>query len=152
MDEDGIGGGIVDHLKGIKGFMANHRPFKNPVTHEVENFENLKAQCAYKLADLVNTRQIRVTNDSDSERQMLIEELEQIKSRDGDKDGKRKIEPKDEVKRAIGRSPDYGDCFIMRMFFELQKPIGFMPAPTTGLVKNFPGMPGKSHCGFSQTT
>jgi phage terminase large subunit len=79
---------------------------------------------AYLLADLVNTRQIRVTNESESERQMLIEELEQIKSKDSDKDGKRKIQPKDEVKRAIGRSPDYGDCFIMRMFFELQKPVG----------------------------
>ena len=73
---------------------------------------------------------------------MLIEELEQIKSREAGKDGKRKIEPKDKGERAIGRSPHYGDCFIMRMFFELQKPIGFMPAPTTGLVKDFPGILG----------
>lgn len=142
VDEDGIGGGIVDHLKGIKGFTANHRPFENPVTKEAENFDNLKAQCAYKLAELVNTHQMKVSNPNESERQSLIEELEQIRSRDADKDGKRKIEPKDEVKRTIGRSPDYGDCFIMRMYFELQKPIGMMPGPTTNLVKPFPGMPG----------
>jgi hypothetical protein len=85
---------------------------------------------------------MKVTNPNESEFQALIEELEQIRSKDGDKDGKRKIEPKDEVKKAIGRSPDNGDCFIMRMYFELAKPVGFIPAPTTGLVKNYPGMPG----------
>jgi phage terminase large subunit len=142
VDEDGIGAGIVDHLKGIKGFQANHRPFENPVTKQPENFENLKAQCAYKLAELVNTHAIAVTNLDESDRQLLIEELEQIKSRDADKDGKRKIQPKDETKKILGRSPDHGDTFIMRMYFELQKPVGFVPAPTTGIVKPFPGMPG----------
>lgn len=141
VDEDGIGGGIVDHLKGIKGFVANHRAFENPITKESENFENLKAQCAYKLADLVNTRKIAVQNDNMTEREDLTEELEQIKSKDADKDGKRKIIPKDEVKKNIGRSPDHGDCFIMRMFFEVQKAKSiFVPAPTTGLVKPYPGM------------
>jgi len=38
-----------------------------------------------------------------------------------DKDGKLKIVGKDEVKEAIGRSPDTGDTFIMRMWFELMK-------------------------------
>jgi hypothetical protein len=36
---------------------------------------------------------------------------------------------------------EYRDCFIMRMFFEIQKPKTiFVPAPTTGLVKPFRGM------------
>lgn len=43
VDEDGIGVGVVYHLKGIKGFQANHRPFDNPITEKPENFENLKA-------------------------------------------------------------------------------------------------------------
>lgn len=38
-----------------------------------------------------------------------------------DKDGKLKIVPKDEVKEALGRSPDIGDKFVMRMYFELLK-------------------------------
>ena len=142
VDEDGIGGGIVDHLKGIKGFTANHRPFENSVTKEVENFENLKTQCAYMLADNVNGHLIKVSGLDEVQKQGLIEELEQIRSRDADKDGKRKIVPKDDVKKNIGRSPDHADCFIMRMFFELQKPVSFIPAPTTGLVRPFPGMPG----------
>ena len=28
---------------------------------------------------------------------------------------------KDEVKKKIGRSPDYSDALMMRMYFELQK-------------------------------
>jgi hypothetical protein len=141
VDEDGIGGGIVDHLKGIKGFTANHRPFENPTTGEPENFENLKAQCAYKLAEFINTHKVQVSDTTETEREGLIEELDQIRSKDADRDGKRKIVPKDEVKKNIGRSPDHADCFVMRMFFELQKPKTItVPAPTTGLVKPFPGM------------
>ena len=41
----------------------------------------------------------------------------------------------------VGRSPDHGDCFIMRMLFEVQKPKSIIvPAPTTGLVKPYPGI------------
>jgi len=80
-------------------------------------------------------------NLTETEREGLIEELDQIRSKDADKDGKRKIVPKDEVKKNIGRSPDHADCFIMRMFFELQKPkTMYVPPPTIGLVKPFPGM------------
>jgi hypothetical protein len=69
---------------------------------------------------------------------MLIEDLEQMKRKDADKDGKLKILGKDEVKERLGRSPDFGDALMMRMFFEL-KPAGsgFVPLATTNLVKPF---------------
>jgi hypothetical protein len=51
----------------------------------------------------------------------ITEEFSQIKQRDMDKDGKLKIVGKDEVREAIGRSPDTGDTFIMRMYSELLK-------------------------------
>ena len=35
-----------------------------------------------------------------------------------DKDGKKAVVPKDLVKAAIGRSPDFSDALMMRMFFE----------------------------------
>jgi hypothetical protein len=38
-----------------------------------------------------------------------------------DKDGKLKIVGEDEVREALGRSPDAGDTFLMRMWFELIK-------------------------------
>lgn len=121
-DEDGIGGGVVDILRGIKGFMAQSTPFPNLATGNPDNFANLKAQCAYKLADLVNNHKIAIRNISPENKELLIQELEQIKTKDADKDGKLKIMPKDEVKERIGRSPDIADTFIMRMYFEYMKP------------------------------
>jgi phage terminase large subunit len=38
-------------------------------------------------------------------KEMLIADMEQMKRKDADKDGKLKIMPKDEVKEHLGRSP-----------------------------------------------
>ena len=59
VDEDGVGGGIVDELEGCVGFVANSTPFKEEAMNELEaNYANLKAQCGYKLAEKVNKREI----------------------------------------------------------------------------------------------
>ena len=55
---------------------------------------------------------------------MMIEELEQIKSKDKDKDNKLKIVSKDVVKENIGRSPDLSDTLMMRAIFEYPSPKG----------------------------
>ncbi len=54
------------------------------------------------------------------QQETIVEEMEQIKGRDVEKDGKLKIVDKDEIKQNIGRSPDFADCLSMRLFFELQ--------------------------------
>lgn len=119
VDEDGVGGGVVDGMRGIKGFVANSTPFLNLRTGKPDNFQNLKTQCYYALADLVNNHLIAVDCPDIKVREALVEELEQVKSKDLDKDGKIKLVPKDEVKEIIGRSPDYSDSLMMRMYFEL---------------------------------
>jgi len=111
VDEDGIGGGVKDSLYGIKGFVANTR------ANGSENYTNLKSQCAYALAKQVNTKAMRVEIDSGDMRAGLIAELEQLKAKDIDKDGKNAIVSKDNMKAALGRSPDILDCLIMRMAF-----------------------------------
>lgn len=124
VDEDGIGGGIVDHLSGVRGFVNNSRPFeqskniaRRPVIH---NYGNLKAQCYYALSDFVNSNRIGITRGVSSEiKECIIEDLEQIKKKDPDKDAKLYVTPKDIIKENIGRSPDYGDCMMMRMVFEV---------------------------------
>ena len=63
---------------------------------------------------------MRVDIDNVVLKKRLIEELEQVKSRDLDKDGKLKIITKEEVKERLGRSPDFSDMLMMRMWFELQ--------------------------------
>jgi hypothetical protein len=119
-DEDGVGGGVVDILK-IKGFVNNSSPLDNPKTFQKENYQNLKTQCYYMLADKVNKREIAVRCDDAAERERTEEELEQIKTKDADKDGVLKIVPKEEVKELIGRSPDNSDGIMMRMWFELKQ-------------------------------
>ena len=120
IDEDGIGGGVIDNFprNTVKGFIANSSPI-NPKPNE--NYENLKSQCAYLLAEKVNNNEIYEQETEPDEQELLIEDLEQIKEKNTDSQGKRGIIPKDKVKEVLGRSPDDGDTYIMRMLFEVKK-------------------------------
>ena len=115
-DEDGVGGGVVDILR-CKGFVNNSSPLENPITKKKENFDNLKSQCYFKLADMVNKAEVYIQADG-KQKQTIIQELEQVKQKSVDNDMKKGVIPKDKVKAAIGRSPDFSDCLAMRMFFE----------------------------------
>ncbi len=112
VDEDGMGGGVKDRLN-CKGFVNGSSALKK------ENYANLKTQCYYKMAKAVNLRSIKINVIDSRIRDWLIEELEQVKSKNADKDGKLQILSKDEIKKRIGRSPDFSDAFAMRWFFEL---------------------------------
>ena len=116
-DEDGVGGGLIDNLRGIKGFVGNSVPLEE--ANKKVNFKNLRSQCYYKLASYVNHHKIRV-NCNDTIRQNITEELEQIKGEAIDSDQKLRVIPKDKIKEVLGRSPDYADTLMMRMWFELK--------------------------------
>lgn len=122
IDEDGIGGGILDHLRGCKGFMANRTPFLSRITGKPDNFKNVKTQCAYLLAEFINAHRIAITWKNERVREMFIEEAEQLKRKNSDKEGRLEIEPKDKIKEVIGRSPDILDTAIMRMYLEYELP------------------------------
>lgn len=113
-DEDGVGGGAVDILD-CKGFLNNGRPLFG------ENYANLKTQCYYKLATIVNENlmDLSILKDNAELKEYIIQELEQVKRKDMDKDGKMRVVPKDEIKELIGRSPDYSDTLMMLMYFML---------------------------------
>jgi phage terminase large subunit len=117
-DEDGVGGGVVDIL-GCKGFVNNSRPLPNPITREDENYANLKSQCYFKLAERINAGGLYIDCSEPTTKAQIIQELEQVKQHNMDKDGKRTVLPKDKVKEIIGRSPDYADTLMMREWFEL---------------------------------
>jgi len=129
VDEDGIGGGVVDQLPGVTGFVNNSRPIEEnkvkagePTLH---NFGNLKAQCYFKLAELLRNNQLSCTEDLEPwMKEHLIEDLEQAKWKDPDKDGRIYLIPKDKVKELIGRSPDIGDAVMMRMIWEVRSKRG----------------------------
>lgn len=118
-DEDGVGGGLVDMLK-CKGFVNNSKALPNPVTRKEENYENLQAQCAFRLAERINANGMYIETKDSKEDEDITEELEHLKQKNIDKEGKKGIVGKDEVKKIIGRSPDYRDMLLMRMWFELK--------------------------------
>jgi hypothetical protein len=117
VDSDGVGGGVADILRGCRNFVNNSSPLENPVTRAKENFDNLKSQCYYKLADIINDNKLYINADG-KQKQMIIEELEQVKQKAVDNDQKKGIISKDKVKASIGRSPDFSDTLAMRMIFE----------------------------------
>ncbi len=120
VDEDGVGGGVKDIL-GCQGFVNNSRPCNG------ENFNHLKSQCYYGLADLVNAGKITMTCSSDQET-AIIEELEVVRVHNADADGKSAIEPKSKVKEKIGRSPDYSDMMAMWCWFKIYSGVGMEAA------------------------
>ncbi len=126
LDSDGLGGAIVDIIK-CKGFINNGSPIKTKSQIRKEkdnnytvNYANLKAQCAFKLAELMDDGKIGVENISVKLKELLIEELQVIKQKDIDNDNKTQLISKKDMKEACGHSPDMFDTLMMRMFFELK--------------------------------
>lgn len=116
-DEDGVGGGLVDYMRGIKGFVGNSTPLEE--NFNKPNFKNLRSQCYYKLADYVRNHKIAIDTSNLIIREAITEELEQIKGEAIDSDQKLRVIPKDKIKEVLGRSPDYADTLMMRMWFEI---------------------------------
>lgn len=132
VDAIGVGSSVASSsmLDGIIGFKSSYgaiRTERNIIrlpnvgyTEDaplVTEYKNLRSQCVFKLAELVNTHKIasRVTGRF---REMIIEELTVYQDASSG-DGKRMATQKDDIKSIINRSPDHSDCFIMRMYFEI---------------------------------
>ena len=132
VDAIGVGAGVASSsmLDGIIGFKSSYQAIKTDqsivylpnVSHIKSNmiplvseYKNLRSQCTFTLADLVNNHKIasRVTG---KQKEVIIEELSNYQ--DASKgDGKRAATAKEDIKIAIGRSPDDSDTWIMRMYF-----------------------------------
>ena len=137
VDAIGVGAGVASSslLDGIIGYKSSYAPIKTdldivrlPNVGYIPNaksltsdYKNLRSQCLFTLADLVNNHKIasRVTG---QQKEWLIEELSTYQ--DASKgDGKRIATPKEEVRAALGRSPDHSDTWAMRMYFVIRAKI-----------------------------
>lgn len=121
-DEDGVGGGVVDILR-CKGFVNNSKPML--VENNIVQYQNLKTQCYYKLAEMIQNNSIFVNCNDGNIIDAITKELEQVKRDKIDSDGKLQILSKEKVKELIGRSPDYSDTLMMRMYFEFKQDFFF---------------------------
>ncbi len=142
VDDDGVGGGVVDILRGIKGFVGNSTPLKNKEIKE--NYKNLRSQCGFMLAEMIKNHKIAIRAKLDEKtKEMIIEDLQQLKKKETPIESPLQLIPKDEIKEALGRSPDFSDMMMMRMYFELDKPpIYYQNKQVGGIQPYYPGMPG----------
>lgn len=127
-DYDGMGNYLDSYLKGAVAFKNGSSAL------DKTTYKNLKGECAFKLAELINEGKIlldvpvdmyvRIGGKDILLREVLLEELGQLKRDNLDKDEQKlKLISKEEMKANIGRSPDFLDCLIMRMYWEVKAPM-----------------------------
>lgn len=134
VDAIGVGAGVASSslLDGIIGYKSSYGairtdedPTKLPNVHYLKDakltsdYANLRSQCVFKLAELINKHEIAVSVSDVRIKEAIIEELATYQ--DASKgDGKRLATMKDDIKAIIGRSPDISDTLIMRMYFVIR--------------------------------
>ena len=125
-DSDGLGAYLESYLNGIREFHGGNRPI-NP------EFDNLKSECAFKLAEMINNRLIRIVC-NDAQRERIKKELSVLKQDHIDADTRKKgIISKEKMKEILGHSPDYLDMLIMAMIFRI-KPVLKRPKAKLGKI------------------
>lgn len=116
VDADGTGSFLESYLNGIKEFHGGGTPL------DKERYVNLRAECYFKLAEMINSRKIRVVCTTE-QREKIMDELGALKQADIDNDTSKKgIIKKEEMKKILGHSPDYMDALMMSMYFRRSKP------------------------------
>jgi hypothetical protein len=138
VDQDGVGGGVVKLGRYI-GFSGGAKPMKDPQTLIKEEYENLKTQCFYRIAEKVNDATIAISISNETVmvdgvygakmkmkgklvevKDLIIQDLRVIKALPVDEHKKRRINKKEEQKILLGRSPDFADTLMIREFIELK--------------------------------
>ena len=126
IDEDGVGGGVLDQVPGAVGFVNNSAPRPDPKSAPdprtgkrlPENYDNLKSQCKFRMAGRMQRGEIYMEQPEPSVWEQVSEEIAQWKRIEGS-DGKMRAVPKEKEKEALGRSPDYADPLYQRELLEL---------------------------------
>jgi len=112
-DSGGMGSYLKSYMEGIKPFDGARKSYS-------KEFRNLRSECYFKLAEFVNKKEIYIECDDSVTKELIIEELEQIKRDSVDKDDiKKRIISKEIIKEMLGRSPDFADILMMRMYTEV---------------------------------
>lgn len=149
VDGVGIGAGVVDLCRkmkfNVKDLIAGAKPVERKPTplgkpDSIVKFRNIRSQMWWEFAE-----QLRLGQDvafsqelTDKQRAKLVADLTAVHySIDGDK--MITIEPKDDIKKRIGRSTDYADA-VVQAYFDMPDnmpgPLSVMPH-TTPLISPF---------------
>jgi len=113
-DSDGLGSYLESYIVGIKEF------HNGGVAIDSTKYANLKSECGYKLADVINKRLMKIIC-TEEQAERIKDELGVLKEVSGlDDTQKKRIITKDDMKAILGNSPDYLDMLIMGMYFLLK--------------------------------
>lgn len=109
IDIDG-GTGVKDQVSiYCKGINNGATPFRN------ENYRNLKTQMYFKMAEMLP--KISFAPHLKKYKDLILQEVYAHKRVNIDSDGKIEMTKKDQVKKEIGRSPDFSDALAYRFFW-----------------------------------
>ena len=113
-DSDGLGAYLESYINGIKEFHGGATAIDKDL------YANLKSECAYKLSEKVNNRELKIICSKEQE-EIIKEELMVLKADNLISDTqKKRIISKELMKQILGHSPDYLDMLIMGMYFEVK--------------------------------
>ena len=108
VDDDGVGGGVVDQLRGWKVIpISSAGRARDP-----EGYPNVRSEMWFAARGMAEEGRISVAALPDEVKNDLWRQLSSAKYRlDGQ--GRRKVEPKDEMKKRLQRSTDDADAFML---------------------------------------
>jgi hypothetical protein len=116
-DADGLGAYLEAYIKNIKEFHGGATAINKNL------YANLKSECGYKLAELINNRDFKIICTKEQE-EIIKEELMVLKGENPEVDTqKKRIISKEVMKQILGHSPDYLDMLIMLMLFFIKPAI-----------------------------
>jgi phage terminase large subunit len=111
-DADGVGLYLKQHFPSAREV---HNGGKTIKTH---SYSNLKTELYFKLADLMEKGMVKIA--TDKYRKELEEEIAVVKHKPRESMEKTiELISKAEMKRSLGRSPDYADCFAYGVLFQI---------------------------------
>lgn len=111
IDTIGIGQGIYDRLREL---LRNANIFSLNSAEEArdpDRFSNVRAEMWWKTMAQIQDRLIPYPEDEELRRQLTAPRFKVVNS-----NGKILMEPKDETKKRLGRSPDRADAFVMAIY------------------------------------
>lgn len=142
VDAIGVGAGVASSsmLDGIIGFKSSYSAIKTDqdivylpnvsylkTAKLVSDYKNLRTQCIYTLAGLINNRKVASKMEGRM-KDSIIEELS-VYQDTSKSDGKRMATPKEELKELLTRSPDASDCWLMRCYFIIKSKMTTVDSP-----------------------
>ena len=135
VDEWGVGWGLKDRLRCV-WFIAHSTPIQEKKSRKKKNeldyvsYHRLRDQCYHMLSNVqdeiaISLKKVRIYNSNltvEQVRSRIIQEVDIIVQIDIDKNAPYRVVSKQDIKKKLGRSPDFWDVIMMAMLPRIKKP------------------------------